>query len=125
MNVESTLKYMLHHREDQIDSDVLLQRFHSLRAERYRRRSQRVTGIAALLLLGLVSILTLQQISSAPFDSGLTVESTDVYEEELTEDVYLEFASYLVDESEDLWETVEFLYDIDYEPITELITGGS
>ncbi len=123
MKIETDIKKILHHNSE-IDTDEFLQRFHSYRADRYHKRSRTISGLAALVVLIFLSTITIEQIST-PSNFNQTESMNNRYTTELTEDVYSELAYYLLDESDDVWETVAFLYDIDYEPITELIKGGS
>jgi hypothetical protein len=123
MNFEAKLKDQFVGPDSEIDADAFVKNLHKTRIKKAAQFQRIKTGIVSSVFLIIVGLFTIFQLDeNAPgnheyqqelFQLGITEE----YEEEFNN--YL--AYYLVDESEDIWTTLLFLYDSDYQPIISLV----
>jgi hypothetical protein len=123
MNFEAKLKDQFVGPDSEIDADAFIKNLHKTRIKKAAQFQRIKTGIVSSVFLIIVGLFTIFQLDeNAPgiheyqqelFQLGITEE----YEEEFNN--YL--AYYLVDESEDIWTTLSFLYDSDYQPIISLV----
>ena len=84
-----------------------------------------MNGVAATVLVALFGMASFSQLTDDP----TVYRSTDLYAMEVmdseTEAYVYELADYLVSTSDDIWETMAFLDDIQFEPVVAMSNGGT
>ncbi len=123
MGIEQKLYAMLQQSVD-VDTETMLSKFHSARFQRQKRKQQMMKGLMASMIIILVGFLSINQFDISN-KTQIVVSTAKEKNSELTQEMVEEFAVYLVDESDDVWETIEFLNEIGYEPVTNIVNGGS
>ncbi|NIA18670.1 MAG: hypothetical protein GWO85_01075 [Simkaniaceae bacterium] len=108
----------------EINPDEIIDRFHSQRVIRNRQKQRLLNGAAAAMIILFVGVFSIN-LFNGHSSIILTENPPASIEDTFTDEMVDEFAYYLMDESEDIWETLEFLNEIGYEPVTNLINGGS
>ena len=115
MNVEKQIRKIQKEESGSIDSKLFINNLHIKRAQYDARISQRINGAVTFCLLTLFSFLTVSQLAYEPG----TFASTDLTPfEEMdaeTETYIIELATYLVDSSNDIWNTLEFFDEINFD----------
>ncbi len=105
------------------DPDQFINRLHDARLEaniRKTRRFSAVQAFAVLLIVGFLSFsgLSNQQVTN---QSNALIWSSYQIPDSLVSNYQNDIAYYLIDESDDIYSTAEFLNSIDYEPLTALL----
>lgn len=100
--------------------DEFLRNFHLNRIEKEQQILKRRSGFASLLIILVILFTGFQQMKP---QQEMEIPST--FQETFTSEDLDEFAAYLIDESSDLQSTLEILWDVDYEPVTQIIKGES
>lgn len=108
----------------EINPDEIIDRFHYQRVIRNRQKRRLLNGAAAAVIILLVGVFSIS-LFNGHSSIILTENQPASIEDTLTDEMVDGFAYYLIDESKDIWETLEFLNEIGYEPVTNLINGGS
>ena len=115
MNVEKQIRRIQKEESSSINSQVFISNLHMKRTQNYARNTQRINGLVTFCLLTLFSFLTVSQLAYEPG----TFASTDLTPfEEMdaeTETYVIELATYLVDSSKDIWNTLEFFDEINFD----------
>ena len=115
MNVEKQIRRIQKEESASIDSRVFISNLHMKRAQNDALTTQRINGLVTFCLLTLFSFLTVSQLAYEPG----TFASTDLIPfEEMdaeTETYVVELATYLVDSSKDIWNTLEFFDEINFD----------
>jgi len=115
MNYESRLTEITAGNHTIPDSDDFIERLHTRRKKAAVQQQQRKSGVMALALVVLVTIFSQLQINSTT--SRLTfLEENYVSAEDfaISEQFMDETALFLLNQSDDIWATLEFFDDIDY-----------
>ena len=83
-----------------------------------------MNGVAAAALVAVFGLASFSQLTDDPAVYG----SNDLYAMEVmdteTEAYVYDLASYLVDTSDDIWETIMFLDEIQFEPVIAMNNRG-
>ena len=115
MNVEKQIRRIQKEESSSINSQVFISNLHMKRTQNYARNTQRINGLVTFCLLTLFIVLTVSQLAYEPG----TFASTDLTPfEEMdaeTETYVIELATYLVDSSKDIWNTLEFFDEINFD----------
>jgi len=115
MNVEKQIRRIQKEESSSINSQVFISNLHMKRTQNDARNTQRINGLVTFCLLTLFSFLTVSQLAYEPG----TFASTDLIPfEEMdaeTETYVIELATYLVDSSKDIWNTLEFFDEINFD----------
>jgi hypothetical protein len=109
MKIEKQLQNMFSDETTSPDADNFLDKLHSTRTQRARRTQRLTYSISALVVVLLVGALTLTQLNNNSFENQYY---TDI---EMTDEMFDEMMVYLVEESDDIWSTMEFFYEIENE----------
>ena len=122
MNFEDQLQNLLKDGQPELNTDGFLNKLHATRAKRLRNRQRFTQGISATVIVLLVGVLTITQLDKeAPYDQYNQYYADLGMTEEMLEEYYDDLAVYLVEESDDIWATMEFFYETNYQPIKEIM----
>ena len=115
MNIEQQIKKIQNEDSGSIDTQSFINNLHIKRAQNNARLSHLINGTVSLCVLALLSILTVSQLAYEPG----TFASTDLTPlEEMdaeTESYVIDLATYLVDSSNDIWNTLNFFEEINFD----------
>ena len=115
MNIEQQIKKIQNEDSGSIDTQSFINNLHIKRAQNNARLSHLINGTVSLCVLALLSILTVSQLAYEPG----TFASTDLTPlEEMdaeTESYVVDLATYLVDSSNDIWNTLDFFEEINFD----------
>ena len=125
MNIQNRYKQISQATFSTPDGDTFLNNLHGERQNRYQKKMGIINGVAAASVLIVLSLVTFNQLTDDPMNYAsndfIKIEAMDSETEEYVYDL----AGYLVESSDDIWETLAFLDDIGFEPITSMKDGGT
>ncbi len=116
MKIEKQIQSLFSEEHAAIDPDSFLDRLHSTREKRIRNQQRLSYGISMSVIVLLVGVLAFTQLSNNA--SSIQYEDYIISEnisDEMAEEYYDELAVYLVENSDDIWSTMEFFYDTNYQ----------
>ena len=123
MNFESKLKKIFEPVNVEIQADSFLDNLHQVRNRQEIRLQRLKSGIITstfVLILGIITLLKLdddaaglQKYNYELFQLGMTEESQAEFNDEM--------AFYLVNDSDDIWSTLSFFYESDYQSIISIL----
>lgn len=88
-----------------------------------RKKMGIVNGLAAASVLFVLSLVTFNQLTDDPtVYASNDFKKIEVMDSETEEYVY-DLAGYLVENSDDIWETLAFLDNIEFEPVATMNDG--
>ncbi len=113
MNIEKQIQNLFFDDHSTIDAGNFLDKLHATRESRIRNQQRVSYGISSLVVVLLVGILAITQLDNNASDIQYNQYFADVnITEEMMEEYYDEIAIYLVEQSDDIWTTMEFFYDV-------------
>ena len=118
MNIENEIQNLFSEETTEINADRFLDRLHTTREKRIRNQQRLSYGISMSVIVFLVGVLAFTQLSNNA--SNIQYEEYLISEnisEEMAAEYYDELAIYLVENSDDIWSTMEFFYDANYQII--------
>ncbi len=122
MNIEKQIQSLFSDDSSTIDADNFLDRLHTTRERKIRNQQRLSYSISSLVVVLLVGILAITQLNNNAFDVQYTQSFADAgISEEMLDEYYNDLAVYLVEESDDIWATMEFFYEANYQPIKEIL----
>ncbi|NHZ85094.1 MAG: hypothetical protein GWP19_04340 [Planctomycetia bacterium] len=122
MNIEKQIQSLFSEEHAVIDSNSFLDRLHSTREKRIRNQQRISYGISMSVIVLLVGILAITQLDNNAFDIQYNQYFADAgISEEMLDEYYNDLAVYLVEESDDIWATMEFFYEANYQPMKEIL----
>ena len=125
MNIDKQIKKIQNEDVGNIDSQSFVNNLHRKRIQNDARSAQAISGIISFCILVIFSFLTVSQLAYEPGSFA----STDLipYEEmdSETEDYVIDLAAYLVNSSNDIWETLNFFDEINFDNIIASNYGGA
>ena len=124
MNIEKELKYIIQSQVQTIDEDNFINNLHIERKHRHAKKIGFINGVSAAAFLVIFGFATMSQLT----DDFTVYASNDLQALEVmdseTEAYVYDLASYLVDTSDDIWETIMFLDEIKFEPVIAMNNRG-
>jgi len=113
MKIEKQIQNMFSDETTSPNADNFLDKLHSARKQRSRRSQKLTYGVSALVVVLLAGALTITQLNNDNYENQYytDIEMTD----EMIDEYYDEMMVYLVEESDDIWSTMEFFYEIENE----------
>ena len=116
MNIEKEIQNLFTEEHADINPDSFLERLHNTREKRIRNQQRLSYGISMSVIILLVGALAFTQLSnnasSIQYEDYITSENIS---DEMAEEYYDELTVYLVENSDDIWSTMEFFYDTNYQ----------
>ena len=124
MNIEKEFKNIVQARVESIDEDNFINNLHIERKHRYAKKIGFMNGVSAAAFLAIFGFASMSQLT----DDFTVYASNDLQALEVmdseTEAYVYDLASYLVDTSDDIWETIMFLDEIQFEPVIAMNNRG-
>ncbi len=118
MNIEKQIQNMFSDDSSTIEADNFLDKLHATRERKIRNQQRFSYGLSSLVVVLLVGILAITQLNNNASDLQYNQYFADVdITEEMMEEYYDELAVYLLEQSDDIWATMEFFYDVNNESI--------
>ncbi len=119
MNIEKQIQSIFSDDSSTIDADDFLDKLHATRERRIRNQQRFSYGIFSLVVVLLVGILAITQLNNNASDIQYNQYFADAdITEEMMEEYYDELAVYLIEQSDDIWTTMEFFYDVNNQLIS-------
>ena len=125
MNIDKQIKKIQNEDVGNIDSQSFVNNLHRKRIQNDARSAQAISGIISFCILVIFSFLTVSQLAYEP---GLFASTDLIPYEEMdteTEDYVIDLAVYLVNSSNDIWETLNFFDEINFDNIIASNYGGT
>ena len=119
MKIEKQIQNLFTEEHADINLDSFLDRLHNTREKRIRNQQRLSYGISMSVIVLLVGALAFTQLSNNA--SSIQYENYIISEnisDDMAEEYYDELAVYLVENSDDIWSTMEFFYDVNYQIIS-------
>ena len=119
MNIEKKIQNLFTEEHADINPDSFLDKLHNTREKRIRNQQRLSYGISMSVIVLLVGVLAFTQLSNNA--SSIQYEDYIISEnisDEMAEEYYDELAVYLLENSDDIWSTMEFFYDANYQIIS-------
>jgi hypothetical protein len=117
MNFEKHIKEITYSNVNSLDESIFLEKLHSKRRRRDIKKFRILNGLSAAVFVSLLGWASFSQLTDDP----MTYVSNDLKPMEImdieTEIYVYELVDYLVDTSDDIWETLAFLDEINFETI--------
>ena len=124
MDFEKYIKGISDSNVSSLDENTFLDKLHSERKRRDLNKSRFFNGLSAGAFVILFSFITFAQLGDDPmFYVSNDLKALEVMDVE-TETYVYELADYLVDTSDDIWETLAFLDELNFETIIINENGG-
>ena len=124
MNIEKELKNIIQSQVQTIDEDNFINNLHIERKHRHTKKIGFINGVSAAAFLAIFGFASMSQLT----DDFTVYASNDLQALEVmdseTEAYVYDLASYLVDTSDDIWETIMFLDEIQFEPVIAMNNRG-
>ena len=124
MNIEKELKNIIQSKVQTIDEDNFINNLHIERKYRHAKKIGFMNGVSAAAFLAIFGFASMSQLT----DDFTVYASNDLQALEVmdseTEAYVYDLASYLVDTSDDIWETIMFLDEIKFEPVIAMNNRG-
>ena len=124
MYIEKEFKNIIQSHNQTIDENNFINNLHLERKRRYAKKIGFLNGVSAAAFLAIFGFASISQLTDDfTVYASNDLQALEVMDAETEEYVY-EIASYLVDTSDDIWETIIFLDEIQYEPIIAMNNRG-
>ena len=123
MNVEEQFKKLLNTSSDTIDSDLFLKNLHSERLRRTEKKLKLYNGTLSFCFVIVLGFITMNQLTNEP-DVYASVDLYSYQEmDEETEEYMNDLAFYLINTSDDIWQTIDFFETINFENVIAMNNG--
>jgi len=117
MNFEKHIKEITYSNVNSLDESIFLEKLHSKRRRRDIKKFRILNGLSSAVFVSLLGWASFSQLTDDP----MIYVSNDLKPMEImdieTEIYVYELADYLVDTSDDIWETLAFLDEMNFETI--------
>jgi len=124
MNIENRFQQISQSNFETPDSDTFIEKLHGERQKRHVKKMGIINGIRAAAFVAVFGLITTNQLTDDPAAyASNDLKPLEVMDSETEEYVY-DLAEYLVENSDDIWETLAFLDNIEFEPVTKMNDGG-
>ena len=124
MDFEKYIKGISDSNVSSLDENTFLDKLHSERKRRDLNKSRFFNSLSAGAFVILFSFITFAQLADDPmFYVSNDLKALEVMDVE-TETYVYELADYLVDTSDDIWETLAFLDELNFETVIINENGG-
>ena len=117
MDFEKKIKESLQTQRIDLDSEMFLENLHEKRKAIEFRRSRIINAFSAMALLLFVGYSTFKSLQNENYSYALNDLKPIQGMDQETELFMHDLANYLIDSSDNYWETIEFFEELEYEPI--------
>ena len=123
MNIEEQFKKLLNASSDTIESDVFLKNLHSERLRRTEKKLKLYNGALSFCFVIVLGFITMNQLTNEP-DVYASVDLYSYQEmDEETEEYMNDLAFYLINTSDDIWQTIDFFETINFKNVIAMNNG--
>ncbi len=123
MKIEEQFKKLLNTSSDTIESGAFLANLHSERLRRDDRRNKLYDGFISLCFILAFSFITMSQLTNDPtIYASVDLQPYAEMDEE-TEEYVNDLAYYLINTSDDIWETIDFFETINFDKVIAMNNG--
>ena len=124
MNIKKEFKNIIQSHNQTIDENNFINNLHIERKRRYAKKIGFLNGVSAAVFLAIFGFASMSQLTDDfTVYASNDLQALEVMDEETEAYVY-DLAYYLVDTSDDIWETMIFLDEIQFEPIIAMNNRG-
>ena len=120
MDFEKKIKESLQTQRIDLDSEMFLESLHKKRKAIEFRRNRIINAFSAMTLLFFVGFSTFKSLQNENHSYALNDLKAMQNMDQETELFMHDLANYLIDSSDNYWETIEFFEELEYEPIYSL-----
>ena len=120
MDFEKKIKESLQTQRIDLDSEMFLENLHTKRKAIEFRRNRIINAFSAMALLFFVGFSTFKSLQNENYIYALNDLKAMQNMDQETELFMHDLANYLIDSSDNYWETIEFFEELKYEPIYSL-----
>ena len=120
MDFEKKIKESLQTQRIDLDSEMFLENLHSKVKAIEFRRNRIINAFSAMALLFFVGFSTFKSLQNENYSYALNDLKAMQNMDQETELFMHDLANYLIDSSDNYWETIEFFEELEYEPIYSL-----
>lgn len=120
MDFEKKIKESLQTQRIDFDSEMFLENLHAKRKAIEFRRNRIINAFSAMALLFFVGFSTFKSLKNENYSYALNDLKAIQNMDQETELFMHDLANYLIDSSDNYWETIEFFEELEYEPIYSL-----
>ena len=120
MDFEKKIKESLQTQRIDLDSEMFLENLHTKRKAIVFRRNRIINAFSAMALLFFVGFSTFKSLKNENYSYALNDLKAMHNMDQETELFMHDLANYLIDSSDNYWETIEFFEELEYEPIYSL-----
>jgi len=124
MDFEKKIKESLQTQLIDLNSEMFLENLHEKRKAIEFRRSRIINAFSAMALLLFVGYSTFKSLQNENYSYALNDLKPIQGMDQETELFMHDLANYLIDSSDNYWETIEFFEELEYEPIYSLNNIG-
>ena len=120
MDFEKKIKESLQTQRIDFDSEMFLENLHAKRKAIEFRKNRIINAFSAMALLFFVGFSTFKSLKNENYSYALNDLKAIQNMDQETELFMHDLANYLIDSSDNYWETIEFFEELEYEPIYSL-----
>ncbi len=114
LDIEKQIQNLIVEDQLHLDSDKFLDRLYKTQARKVRNQQRLTYSISSLVVVLLIGVLSITQLNNNETALQYGQYFTEIeMSDEMMDEYYDELIVYLVDESDDIWSTLEFFYEID------------
>ena len=124
MNFEKHIKQISNSNDASLDYEIFLEKLHLERKKREIKRHSFLSSFSAAAFVILFSWISFSQLTDDPMIYTSTDLKAIKFMDIETEIYVYELADYLVESSDDIWETIAFLDEMNFETIVTKNNGG-
>ena len=120
MDFEKKIKESLQTQRIDLDSEMFLENLHAKRKAIEFPRNRIINAFSAMALLFFVGFSALKSLQNENYIYALNDLKAMQNMDQETELFMHDLANYLIDSSDNYWDTIEFFEELEYEPIYSL-----
>ena len=120
MDFEKKIKESLQIQRIDLDSEMFIENLHEKRKSIEFRRNRIINAFSAMVLLFFAGFSTFKSLQNENYSYALNDLKPIQKMDQETELFMHDLANYLIDNSDNYWETIEFFEELEYEPIYSL-----
>ena len=120
MDFEKKIKESLQTQRIDLDSEMFLENLHAKRKAIEFRKNRIINAFSAIALLFFIGFSTFKSLKNENYSYALNDLKAMQNMDQETELFMHDLANYLIDSSDNYWETIEFFEELEYEPIYSL-----
>ena len=120
MDFEKKIKESLQIQRIDFDSEMFIENLHEKRKAIEFRRNRIINAFSAMALLFFAGFSTFKSLQNENYSYALNDLKPIQKMDQETELFMHDLANYLIDNSDNYWETIEFFEELEYEPIYSL-----